>query len=174
MIIKITNVNKVMRALWALAYLLLYRPSPIFMHKWRVFLLRIFGAKIESSCHPYPKAKIWAPWNLVMKEASCIANYVDCYNVALVEIGKKSIVSQYSFLCTASHNYNSKSFDLIASPIVIGDQSWVAAGVFVAPGVNISSRVVVYAKSVVLHNLKPGFVYGGYPARSIKRLEVDE
>lgn len=62
----LTAGNKFMRAVWGLVWLGLYRPSPVPLHAWRRFLLRLFGAKIGAGAHPYPSSRIWAPWNLVM------------------------------------------------------------------------------------------------------------
>jgi len=80
-------------------------------------VLRCFGAKIGAGVHPYPSARIWAPWNLRLDRDSCLANGVDCYCVAPVHIGAGAIISQYSYLCTASHDYSDPLFPLISAPI---------------------------------------------------------
>ncbi len=51
--------NKLARALWNCVWLLLYRPSPVPLHGWRRWLLRLFGAKFGRGAHPYPSAKVW-------------------------------------------------------------------------------------------------------------------
>ena len=53
--------NQLGRALWGIAWLLLYRPSPRPLHGWRRLLLRCFGARVGRGAHPYPSARIWAP-----------------------------------------------------------------------------------------------------------------
>ena len=88
--------NRLMRLAWEIVYTVLFRPSPRPLHAWRSFLLRCFGAKMGRSCHIYPGAKIWAPWNLTMEEHSCLADNVDCYCVAPIRIGIHATVSQYS------------------------------------------------------------------------------
>ena len=54
--------------LWNICWVLFFRYSPkkIFRY-WRILLLRIFGAKIESDVFIYSSAKIFIPWNLIMK-----------------------------------------------------------------------------------------------------------
>lgn len=94
--------NRLGRALWHVVWLLLYRPTPRAWHAWRCLLLRTFGAKLGNAVHQYPTARVWAPWNLEMGAHSCLSEYVDCYCVAKIVIGAHAIVSQYSFLCTAS------------------------------------------------------------------------
>jgi putative colanic acid biosynthesis acetyltransferase WcaF len=163
--------NKVGRALWAIVWTVLFRPSPKPLHCWRRFLLRLFKAKIGRHAHPYPSSKIWAPWNLEMGDYSCIGNHTDCYCVDRVRIGSHSTVSQYSYLCTASHDYTDPSMPLITAPIVIGEGVWIAADVFVGPGVAIGDGAVIGARSSVYRNIEPWTVVAGNPARVIKKRE---
>lgn len=162
--------NKLLRMLWNVVYWILFRPSigPLF-YKWRIFILRCFGAKIDWSAHVYAGAKIWAPWNLIMGENSCLSSDVDCYNVDIVLIGSNVVVSQKAYLCTASHEITHVAYPLITSPIIIKDQAWVAAEAFVGMGVTIGEGAVVGARSVVTKNVEPWTVVGGNPARFIKK-----
>lgn len=138
------------------------------LHFWRSFLLRLFGAQIGKGAHPYPSARIWAPWNLEMGSQSCLANEVDCYCVAKVTIGANTTISQYSYLCTASHDYTDPAMPLIVAPIVIGEQAWITADVFVGPGVTIGDGAVVTARSSVFSDIEPWVVARGNPAVAFK------
>jgi len=66
-----------------------------------------------------------------MADHSCLSEAVDCYCVDKITIGAHSTVSQYSFLCTASHDYTDPKMPLTTAPIVIGERVWIAADVFV-------------------------------------------
>lgn len=160
--------NRAARLLWGIAYVVLFRPSPKPLHAWRNFLLRVFGAKVHRTARVYPRARIWAPWRLTMAETSCLADDVDCYNVAGVTIGANSTVSQYSYLCGATHDFTKRSFPLVPMPIVIGHSVWVAADVFVGPGVTIGDGTVVGARSSVFADLPAWVVAVGTPAKAIK------
>jgi len=160
--------NKLMRTLWSLAWLTLYRPTPRLLHPWRCFLLRLFGANLGKAVHPYPSARIWAPWNLEMGDHSCLSEQVDCYCVDKIQIGANATVSQYSFLCTASHDYNDPAMPLVTAPISIGERAWVTADVFVAPGVSVGEGAVILARSSVFQDIEPWVVAAGNPAKSIK------
>jgi putative colanic acid biosynthesis acetyltransferase WcaF len=160
--------NRALRAIWGMVWFLLFRPSPRIFHAWRRGLLRLFGAHLGRGAHVYPSVKIWAPWNLTMGNHSCLGSYVDCYNVAPVVIGAFATVSQYSYLCTATYDYNKREMPLIASPITIGDWAWVAADVYVGPGVTIGDGCVVGARSSVHRSLPPWSVAVGNPARPVK------
>jgi len=164
----ITNANRLRRALWNLVWLLLYRPSPTPLHAWRRLILRAFGATIAAGAHPYPRARIWAPWNLHMDLDSCLSNEVDCYCVAPVYLGKHATVSQYSYLCSASHDHREVPMPLVTAPIRIEDEAWVAADVFVGPGVTVGRGAIVGARSTVTHDIAAWHVVAGSPPRVLR------
>ena len=167
--------NKLARAIWGVVWLLLYRPSPTLLHGWRRFLLRRFGAKIGKPAYLYPSARIWAPWNLEMGDYSTLASGVDCYCVDKIKIGSFTTVSQYSFLCTASHDYldpailQQPQIPLVTAPITLGDRVWITADVFIAPGVSVGDGTVVLARSSVFIDLAPWVVVSGSPATIQKK-----
>lgn len=169
--VRLSARTKILRAVWQTAYWLLYRFTPVPLHGWRRMVLRCFGAKVGSGAHPYPSATVWAPWNLVMEPGSCLSRGVDCYSVATVTVGEHATVSQYAYLCAASHDHNDPDFPLTAGPITIGARAWVAAGAFVGPGVTVGEGAVVGAMAVVTRDVEPWNVVVGNPARFIKMRE---
>lgn len=161
--------SKVRRFIWNFIWVLFFRSSPRVLFAWRSWLLNMFGAKIGPEVHIYPSVKVWAPWNLEMKKKSCLSDGVDCYSVDKILIGEGATVSQYTFLCTASRDY-SKTMQLVTAPIVIGDNVWVAADVFVGPGVAIGDNSVVYARSTVINSVANNALVAGSPAKFIKSI----
>ena len=161
--------NQLARAVWSIAWIVLFRPSPRSMHAWRRTLLRCFGASIGNGVVVYSDVRVWAPWNLTIHDRSWIGDGVDFYNVAPVSIGLDAVVSQRSFLCTASHDYEDPAFRLISAPIFIEREAWVAAESFVAPGVRVGEGAVVGARSCVVRDVEPWSVVAGNPARVVKR-----
>lgn len=162
--------NKLLRLTWNIVYWILFRPfmGPVF-YKWRIFILRCFGARIDWTAHVYSSAKIWAPWNLEMKPYACLSSDVDCYNVDSIVIGASAVVSQKAYLCTASHDITNPLHPLIAAPIIIKDQAWIAADTFVGMDVTIGEGAVVGARAAVFKDVEPWTVVGGNPAYFIKK-----
>src|SRR5262245_30674332 len=109
----ITLANRIRRLAWKTAWAFFARFSPTPFHVWRRMLARLFGARLGAGVHIYPRADIWAPWNLTMGARSCLANGVQCYNVADVVIGDDVVVSQDAWLCTATHDYDVPAFPLL-------------------------------------------------------------
>ena len=161
--------NRLGRVMWGLVWACLYRPSPKVLHGWRRFLLRLFGAEIGRGACPHPSVRIWAPWNLKMGDHSCLAAHADCYCVDRVTIGAHATVSQYSYLCAATHDFEKRDMPLVTAPITIGEGAWIAADVFVGPGVTIGEGAVVGARSSVFADVEPWTVVGGTPARFLKK-----
>jgi putative colanic acid biosynthesis acetyltransferase WcaF len=156
--------HKITRGLWNLVWFLFFLPTPDFLHGWRNFLLKLFGARIGRHAHVYPSVRIWAPWNLTMGEGACLAVGVDCYCVDKIQLGDWAIVSQRAFLCTATHDIRSERFELVTKPIVIGEKAWIAAEAFVGPGVQVGEGAVVGARSAVFNHVDPWTVVRGNPA----------
>ncbi len=166
--------NKIGRVLWFWVYWLLFRPSPRFLFVWRIFLLRCFGARVSFKARVHPTAKIWAPWNLVMGDYATLAPGVDCYCVATVSIGAHATVSQYSYLCSATHDFEHPNMPLVSSPIVIHDQAWICADVFIGPGVTIGEGCVIGARSSVFSDMPAWHVCCGTPAAPVRKRVIKE
>ena len=157
------------RILWRIVWVTLFLPSPKRLHFWRRLLLRIFGAQIGKHVRVFPNCRIWAPWNLTMKDNSSLQSNTDCYCVDKVTIGRQSHISQYSYLCTTSHDYEKVDMPLVSSPIVIEDYVWICADAFVGRGITIGEGVVVGARASVFKDVEPWTVVGGTPAKFIKK-----
>jgi len=167
--------NQIKRLIWNLVWLILIRPFPRrSFNFWNIFLLRIFGAKIDKTAVIYSSAKIHMPWNLEMHQNSCLADSVDCYNVNKITLHSNTIVSQKAYLCTASHDVTKKHFPLITAPIVLKSQSWVGASTFIGMGVTIGEGSVVGATSSVYKDVENWSIVGGNPAKFIKKRVIYE
>ena len=163
--------NRAGRTLWALIYVVLFRSSPRPLHGWRRFLLRCFGASIGRGSRVYPKARVWAPWNLTLGAVVGVADDVEIYNPAPISVGDYAVISQGAYLCAASHDYRLWQFPLVARPISIGSHAWVAARAIVQMGVTLGDGCVVGCGSVVTRSLPAWSVCAGNPCRILKQYE---
>jgi len=161
--------NHLYRFIWGVTWTILVKPIPrTYLNDWKLFVLRLFGAKVSSKSLVYSSASIYDPRKLIMESGSCLGPNVDCYNVDIVHLKRNALVSQKTYLCTASHNLNGNNFELITAPIIVGDNVWIAADSFVGMGVTIGEHSVVGARSSVFKDVKPNTIVGGNPAKFIK------
>ena len=164
--------NKLKRLLWNLVQATVFRWVPRPMHRVRARILRAFGAQVSLKARVCPRVKIWGPWNLVMHDYATLADDVDCYCVDTIEIGEHTTISQYSYLCGATHDHEHPRFLLQPKPIRIGKSCWIAADVFVGPGVTIGEGTVVGARSSVFTDLPEWKVCVGTPAKPVGERKI--
>ena len=113
------------------------------------------------------------PWKMEMSDHSCLGDHVICYNIGGVKIGAHSTISQLSHLCSSSHDYEHPNMPQTFAEIVIEDQVWIAADVFIGPGVRVGQGSVVGARASVFDNVEPWTVVAGNPAKFIKKREIN-
>jgi len=158
-------------ALWIVIQSLLFS-SFLPGSRWRVLLLRLFGARVGRGLVIKPGVRIKFPWRLSVGDHSWIGEDVWIDNLAQVSIGAHCCISQGAYLCTGSHDWRDPVFSLISQPIQIEDEVWVAAQATVAPGVHIGAGAVLGLGSVATSNLDEGWIYLGVPAQPVKQREI--
>lgn len=168
-----STANKIARLLWQVVRLALFRPVPWFWHAPRCAVLRLFGARVGRGVQIMPSVQIWAPWNLALGDHATVSHRVDLYNVDRIEIGAHATVSQRAFLCTATHDVDHPNMPLKTGPIRIGAGAWVCAEVYVHPGTTIGNDAVAGVRAVVLHEVLPGQIVGGNPARFLRMRNLE-
>lgn len=151
--------------LWWLVQGTLFALSPQVLYGWRNALLRLFGARIGRNVLVRPSVRVTYPWKLVIGDRSWIGDGAELYTLGPIIIGADAVVSQRSYLCTGSHDHRSPAFDIWAKPIVVEDQAWVAADVFVHPGVTVGRGAVIAARSTLTRDAEPYGLYVGAPAQ---------
>lgn len=154
--------------LWWIVQSLFFNTSPQFMYGFRRFLLRLFGAKIGKKVIIRPTVRTTYPWKVTIGDYSLIGDDVVLYSLGEIEIGSHVVISQKSYLCGGSHDYTKQDFPIYSKKITIEDQCWLAADVFVAPGVTIGKGTVVGSRSSVYKDLPENKVCMGNPAKIVK------
>lgn len=172
----ITLSNKIKRALWHIVESLLFRPfAGAILNKWRLFILRLFGANVQSDSGVYASARIWAPWNLKMGHNAWIGPHVECYNMDYIELADNVTVSQWAYLCTASHDtseINNPVSGLIIAPITIKENAWIGTKAFIGMGVEVGRNSIVGAMAAVFKDVEENTIVGGNPAKFIKKRTI--
>lgn len=121
-------------------------PIPSFL---KVVALRLFGAKVGCGVVIRSRVNITFPWRLSIGDHVWIGDEVLILSLAPVTIASHVCISQRAFLCTGSHRFRSENFDLLTKPITIGESSWIAANVFIGPGVTLVPGTFCKAGAVV-------------------------
>lgn len=139
-------------------------------HNWygvRRGMLRLFGARLGHSVIVRPSVVITRPWNLIMLEHATLGDRSRVHCEVPVRIGARSTVSQYSVLDTSTRDVDLPGLPLMCRPIEIGDDCWIAADVYVGPGVRVGDGTIVGSRASVFADLPSWRIMGGEPLREL-------
>lgn len=152
------------RAIWYFVNVLFFINPLNPVSRLKIFLLRIFGAKIGKGVVIKPGVNIKHPWFLSIDNYVWIGENVWIDNLAPVIIGSNVSISQGALLLTGSHNYKNIAFDLLVKSIYIEEGAWIGAKSIVCPGVTCHSHSILTVGSVATKDLEAYFIYQGIPA----------
>jgi len=155
------------RWLWYLVSLLLFESGWFPLSRPKAWLLRAFGASIGRGLVLKPHVRIKFPWRLRVGDYCWIGQGVWIDNLATVEFGSHVCVSQMAYLCTGSHDYRQRGFNLITNPIRVETGAWVGAGCILLGNVTVGANAIVAAGAVVSRNVPPATIVAGNPARPL-------
>jgi putative colanic acid biosynthesis acetyltransferase WcaF len=161
-------------ALWQITWALLFRTAPKPLMRWRLLLLRCFGAKIHGLPYVANTARVRMPWNLTLHDRACLGEHAECYNLGPIELKARCTIAQHAYLCAGTHDITTLDLPLVVGPIVIGEDVFVGAGAFVMPGVTVGDGAVVGACAVVTRDVEPWTIVAGNPAQAIKKRVLAE
>jgi acetyltransferase-like isoleucine patch superfamily enzyme len=94
------------------------------------------------------------------------------YDLGGLDIADDVLIGPNVSLITTGHPVepSQRRAAVIAKPIVIGKNVWIATGAIVIGGVTIGENSVVAAGSVVTKNVPPNTIVGGNPAKVIRSI----
>jgi putative colanic acid biosynthesis acetyltransferase WcaF len=153
--------------LWEICWRVLCAWTPKPFNPWRLFWLRLFGATVEGICFVHGRASIIRPWNLTMRERSCLGDGSVAYCLAPIELLRGSTIAQEAYLCSGTHDFNDPNTPLKTAPISVGAYAFVGLRAIILPGVCVGEGCVVGAGAVVSKDTEAWSIWAGNPARRI-------
>ena len=142
-----------------------YLPIPVF---FKIFILKLFGAKIGKNVMIKPKVNIKYPWFLEIGNNVWIGECAWIDNFVKVVIEDNACISQAATLLTGNHNYKKSHFEMTVGEIHIEKGVWIGARSVVCGGVRCMSHSVLAVNSVATKDLKPYLIYQGNPAQVVR------
>lgn len=161
--------HRLFRLAWMISWGLLAAWTPAPLHGWRVMVLRLFGAEVGRGVRIHGSASVWYPPNLILADYAVIGWKTVLYCQAPIRIGHRAVVSQYAHLIAATHDIDTPELPIVAQPIEIDADAWIAARATVGPGVSVGQGAVLGAAAVAFSDLNPWTVYRGNPAQPLRR-----
>jgi putative colanic acid biosynthesis acetyltransferase WcaF len=130
----------------------------------KVFLLKLFGARIGTGVVIKPGVNIKYPWKLSIGDHTWIGEAAWIDNLSEVTIGDSVTLSQGAMILTGSHDHTKESFDFISLPVILEDGCWIGARAVVYGGVTGGSHAVLGINAVAETDLQSYTIYKGNPA----------
>jgi putative colanic acid biosynthesis acetyltransferase WcaF len=140
----------------------------------KIFLLKLFGAKVGKGVTVKPGVNIKYPWLLEIGDYVWIGEQVWIDNLAKVTIQDNVCISQGAMLLCGNHNYKKSTFDLITGQVILETGSWLGAKSVVCPGVVLHSHAILAVGSIATTNLDAFGIYQGNPAVKIRDRKIEE
>ncbi|RTR35964.1 acyltransferase [Shewanella canadensis] len=145
--------------------------SPSF--RFSNFILRMFNSEVEKNITIHSAVRFILPTRMKIGEGTTInaGSLIDsrCH----VEIGKNCMIGRGSKLFSLGHDLDDDFFKSVGSKITLGDGVVVFPYVLIMPGVIIDDNAVILPGSVVTKSVPRNCVYGGVPAKFIRRRECN-
>ncbi|HVW13502.1 MAG TPA: WcaF family extracellular polysaccharide biosynthesis acetyltransferase [Mucilaginibacter sp.] len=160
--------NALKRILWYYTNIFFFKSSLFPFYGLKVFLLRLFGARLGKKVEIKPCVNIKYPWNLAIGDHVWIGENVWIDSLVMITIGSNVCLSQSAVLLTGSHNYKKASFDLITGSVTLEEGVWIGAGAMVNQGVTARSHAVLTSGSVATKDLEAYSIYQGNPAVKVR------
>lgn len=140
----------------------------------RVLIFRLFGINVSWRASVQGGVTIVGS-DLVLGEFSSLNRGVVIDNRAPVRIGSRVGIGIGVCLITSNHELNDPRVRAgveYLDSIDIGDGAWIGSRATVLAGVTIGEGAVIAAGAVVRSDCDPHTLYGGVPARAIRKLEM--
>src|SRR5436190_15436558 len=125
--------NRIMRLLWEFSWAIFCVWTPKPLNPWRLFWLRLFGAKIHGTPFVHQRARISIPWNLTLHDRALIGDRANANTLGEIEIGPGAIVAQEVYLSSGSHDFDHPTLPLTTAKIMIGQDAFIGTRTFVMP-----------------------------------------
>lgn len=158
--------------LWYFVNALIVRASWCPFMGIKVFLLRLFGAKIGRGLVIKNNVVIKSPWNLVIGDDCWLGEGCWLDNLDKITLGSNVCVSQGALLLTGNHDYTIPSMPYRNAPIVIEDGAWIGARTTVCPGVMVRRNAILTVGSIATRDMEAGGIYQGIPAVKVRERKI--
>lgn len=158
------NAGKVKQLCWYFTNVLFFKNSLNLSSALKVFLLKLFGAKVGIGVVIKPGINIKYPWKLQIGNHSWIGEEVWIDNLSAVVIGDNVTLSQGALILTGSHDHTKETFDFISLPAMLEDGVWIGARATVYGGVTCHTHSILGINAVAESNLRAYTIYKGNPA----------
>jgi len=139
----------------------------------RALFSELTGRKVDDQFRLIPPFYTAYGFEIRVGQRVFINQNCTLYDLAEITIGDDVLIGPNVSLITEGHPVapSQRRAYVVAKPIVIERNVWIAAGATIIGGVTVGENSVVAAGSVVTKDVPPNTLVGGNPARIIRSIE---
>ncbi|MGL4952026.1 MAG: acyltransferase [Mycoplasma sp.] len=131
----------------------------------------LFGYKLDETVRLFPPFNTDFGKNIIIGKEVFINSGCKFQDQGGIIIGDKTLIGHNVVLATVNHNQiPEKRNELILGKIEIGKSVWIGSSSTILSNVTIGDNSIIAAGSVVNKNVEPNSIYGGVPAKFIKKI----
>lgn len=140
------------------------------LRKWAY---KLMGAKIGKNTFPCRRVEVLFPRGLKIGNGVGIGWFAELDARGGITINDNTNISSHVKLITGSHDIDDPYFTADFRPIIVGHHVWIGTGAIILQGVTIGDGSVVAAGAVVTKDIPPYEIWGGVPAKFIRKRTMD-
>lgn len=141
---------------------------------WRKFVYKLAGLEIGKGSKIHVFCRFFEPKNIKIGEDTIIGEYAFLDGRAPIKIGNHVDIASQVLIYNSKHEINDPEFRPISSPVEIEDYVFIGPRAIIMPGKRIGRGAIVAAGAVVTHDVLPGKIVAGVPARVIGERKLKE
>ncbi|MFZ5366150.1 MAG: acyltransferase [Patescibacteria group bacterium] len=141
---------------------------------WRRFIYRLAGLRIGRGSKVHVFCRFFEPGNIEIGEDTIIGNNAFLDGRAPLKIGNHVDIASEVMIYNSEHDVHDEYMRAVEEPVTIEDYAFIGPRVIILPGIKIGRGAVVAASAVVTHDVSPGKIVGGVPAREIGERKIKD
>ncbi len=143
-------------------------------HSIRNFFYRISGMKIGKGSTIHMWSRFFYPAGIEIGEDTIIGDHVFLDGRAPLKIGNHVAIASSVQIYNSQHDIDSQDFGAIEASVEMEDYVFIGPRAIILPGVKIGKGAVVAAGAVVTSDIGEFEVWGGVPAKFIRKRKLED
>lgn len=143
-------------------------------HCFRRFCYKLAGVKIGKGSTIHMGCNFFNPTGVSIGDDTIVGDHAFLDGRAPLKIGNHVSLASEVMIYNSEHDVHREDMGVVEEPIEIGDYAFIGPRVIILPGVKIGKGAVVAAAAVVTHDVSPGKIVGGVPAREIGERKIKD
>ena len=176
MLIFLRNVKKLAlfvrrRLVLCVVNMLAAPPEVSLIRRLRCILMRLIGSKIGAGSQLSEGRYVYDGRRFRAGANMSLGSFCRIWDFCPITVGDNLLASHGLTMISGTHFVDLERTTR-EGPISIGDNVWIGINVTIVGPSTIGDNVIVGANSLVLGDLESGCIYGGSPARLIRRTDT--